>query len=63
MTWPLDRKFPWPDRHFLQGRVNPVLLATVSSELRRLETPMWRRWLLWKVGARPRDRAPFPHVH
>ncbi|PKB13734.1 plasmid fertility inhibition factor family protein [Janthinobacterium sp. 64] len=51
-TWPLDRKFPWPGRHFAEGRANPVPLATVSCELRRLETPVWRRWLLWKVLAR-----------
>lgn len=51
-TWPLDRKFPWPDRHFGQGCANPVPLATVSCKLRRLETPVWHRWLLWKVLAR-----------
>ena len=48
-TWPLDRKFHWPDKHFTEGRVNPVPLATVSCELRRLETPVWRRRLLWQV--------------
>ena len=51
-TWPLDRKFPWPDRHFGQGCANPVPLATVSCKLRRLETPVWRRRLLGQVLTR-----------
>ena len=34
------------------SRTHPVPLATVSCKLRRLETPVWHRWLLWKVLAR-----------
>lgn len=48
-TWPLDRKYRWPARHFAQGAADPVALATVSCELRRVETPVWRRRLLWKM--------------
>lgn len=48
-TWPQDPKFPWPDRHFAEGRANPVPLATVGCELRRVQTPVWRRRLLGKV--------------
>lgn len=48
-SWSLDRKFHWPDRHFAQGRANPVPLASVGCEIRRYEKPVWRRRLLGRV--------------
>jgi len=36
-TWPVDRKFRGPDKHFAEDRANPVPLAIVICELRRLK--------------------------
>lgn len=50
--WSMDRKFRGPDKHFAEGRANPVLLAIVSCELRHFDAWVWRRWLLRKVLVR-----------
>lgn len=42
-TWPTDSKFHWSEKHFMEGRKNPVPLAQVSCRIVTEQNPVWRR--------------------
>lgn len=62
-TWPDDYKYHWSEKHFVEGRMNPVPLAQVSCRVETIERRVGLRRFLGLTALCQDQRIDVPSLH